>query len=130
MTRSFVPVCVVVLLSAVGCSSSAFLLDWGGGGGWRQVTDGSVNEATAVLQARLADAGLPVVVDHKEDRVRLVGKTASGKAFCLVLRPDYRAGRKKTVVSSEGDAVGDAPFRQLVSAALERAPQEKERSPR
>jgi hypothetical protein len=122
MARSGVTVCVLVLLSAAGCSSSIWLLNLGGLGGRRQVTDGSVNAVTAVLQARLADAGIAVVTEHKSDQVRLVGIAPSRKAFRLVIQPDPATSGKKTVVCFEEDA-GDEALWQLVRAALERPAQ-------
>jgi hypothetical protein len=67
-------VCAAVLLIAVGCSSTVSLLNRGSGG--RQLpAEGSVNEVTALLQARLADAGFAVITQSDESQVRLVGKT-------------------------------------------------------
>jgi hypothetical protein len=127
MLRSLA-VFAVVLLSAVGCSSTAFLLNLGSWGGPQLQADGSVNEVMVVLQARLADADISVVTKSEDSQVRLVGITPAGKAFCLVLRPDHSARRKKTVIRVEGDAAGDEMLWRLVRAALERPPQNADSS--
>jgi hypothetical protein len=67
---------------------------------------------------RLCDAGIAVLAKQDGRNERLVGKTKSGKVFCIHLRPDNVARSESTVVSVEWGRDPDEQFWRTLTGLL------------
>jgi hypothetical protein len=98
-----VAVCAgAMLLASFGCSLGPIQVGLADPHGQQRVVVGSVERVTVALEEGLADAGISVVAKRDAGEVRLVGKTKSGQAFCLLLRPEKGQGEKVAVVAKWG----------------------------
>lgn len=110
-----------LLLALTGCTPSSFLTPFAPPAPEQHLTDGSVDEVSARLQAALAEEGVALLEKRVGRELRLAGKATSGKLFCLLLNPDRVKGDKRTVVAINWERGEDNELRRTILRAL--APQ-------
>jgi hypothetical protein len=110
---------VVALLYLVGCSHDGFLVQSTSPEYSGPVVAASVSCVSATLQDGLAKAGIPVVAKPNGGNERLVGRTRSGKVFCVHLRPGTSDGTETTLVRIEWGQEPDEHFRKTVAEILQ-----------
>jgi hypothetical protein len=109
---------VVALFWVLGCSHDGVLVQSTGPGRPGLVVQGSVAHVSGKLQDGLCDAGIAVLAKKDGRNERLVGKTESGKLFCLHLRPETSASKENTVVSIEWGRDPDEQFWRTLTGLL------------
>jgi hypothetical protein len=109
---------LVALLCVMGCSHDGVLVRSTSPGRPGFVVEGSVAHVSAMLQDGLCDAGIGILDKQDGRNERLVGKTKSGKLFCIHLRPELAASTESTVVSVEWGRDPDEQFWQTVTGLL------------
>jgi len=107
-----------LVLALAGCTPSSFLKPFGPPAPEEHLTDGSVDEVSARLQATLAEEGVALLARREGQEVRLAGKAISGKLFCLLLRPEQVKGDKRTAVGIKWERGEDDELRRTVLQAL------------
>jgi hypothetical protein len=112
----------------MGCSHDGVLMQSTSPGRPFFVVEGSVAHVSGTLQDGLCDAGIGVLAKQDGRNEPLVGKSRSGKLFCLHLRPETSASNESTVVSVEWGRDPDEQFWQAVTGLLV-STQEKLASP-
>lgn len=104
---------------AAGCTPGSLLAPFAGPDPETCVAAGAVGVVSAILQARLADAGIAVFVKREAVETRLVCETASKKTFAVCLRPAKDRPGDNTTVSLLWAGEPDGHVWQTVRAALQ-----------
>jgi hypothetical protein len=114
-----------LMLAVAGCLPSLSLNPFARPAPPQHLTNGSVEEVSARLQAALADEGVALLAKREGPGVRLAGSASSGKMFCLLLVPaGEKGGNKRTAVSIIWERGEDEQLQRMVLRALGPPPEE------
>jgi hypothetical protein len=103
-----------LLIVAAGCSLDSFSLWPISPRDHKQIVAGSVDQVSAKLQEGLSEAGIVVLVKHKNEERRLFCQTKSGTRYCLMLNEEKTKGSDSTIVTMWDKAVDEPSWRLVV----------------